>query len=58
MLIEVGAFFADEAVIPGGGFVPGGVGGGSARAVWARGCFGVGTLAAWGLHDARGDWFF
>ena len=36
MLIEIGAFFADESVIPGGGFVPGGVGGGSAGAVGPR----------------------
>lgn len=28
LLVEVGAFFTDEAVVPGGGFFPGGVGGG------------------------------
>lgn len=37
LLVEVGAFFADEAIVPSSGLVPGGVSSGSARAVRARG---------------------
>lgn len=54
LAIEVGAFFADEPVIPGSGLVPGGVSGGLLAGTGGRSGSrgpGSGALAAWGRHE-------
>lgn len=53
LLVKVGTFFADETVIPSGGFVPRGIGCWLARAGGARCWPGVGTLAARGRHERK-----